>query len=258
MAQRTCSVPSCGKPHLAKGYCTYHYGRWRRNGDPVASGLPIYDPICSVEGCERRSYKRGWCRAHYRKWLHYGDPLMSFRLLWLEDPDHATPNPSGLCRCGCGQPAPIAPTSRVLSDGRRIKAGEHYPWILNHDKRGLTPDIPPTATAIEIAWTAGIIEGEGSFNGSRRTIGSIQITAGQSDPWILRRLMALYGGHLCLTSRRCRPNGVDSKKDFWTWEIGGGRARGLATAIEPHLSPWRVVQLNAARQGLPWKRGQLS
>lgn len=33
MAERTCTVPECGKPHKAKGYCSQHYQRWSRHGD---------------------------------------------------------------------------------------------------------------------------------------------------------------------------------------------------------------------------------
>lgn len=29
--------PTCGKPHLARGWCTLHYQRWRKHGDARAS-----------------------------------------------------------------------------------------------------------------------------------------------------------------------------------------------------------------------------
>lgn len=32
---KTCSVPDCGKAHLAKGYCAAHYQRMRTYGDPL-------------------------------------------------------------------------------------------------------------------------------------------------------------------------------------------------------------------------------
>lgn len=31
--------------------------------------------ICSVEGCDRVVLARGWCTRHYTRWLRYGDPL---------------------------------------------------------------------------------------------------------------------------------------------------------------------------------------
>lgn len=30
---------------------------------------------CSVEGCENSSKGRGWCSSHYMRWRRYGDPL---------------------------------------------------------------------------------------------------------------------------------------------------------------------------------------
>jgi len=30
-----CSVPGCGRPHLARGWCQMHHGRWRKTGDPL-------------------------------------------------------------------------------------------------------------------------------------------------------------------------------------------------------------------------------
>lgn len=34
---KNCSVLACDKPLLARGYCSKHYQRWQRNGDPLAS-----------------------------------------------------------------------------------------------------------------------------------------------------------------------------------------------------------------------------
>ncbi len=37
---RICSVPSCDRAHKAKGYCTAHYYRVQRHGDPLER-IPI-------------------------------------------------------------------------------------------------------------------------------------------------------------------------------------------------------------------------
>lgn len=34
MANRTCSIGECPKPHYARGWCKSHWGRWSRWGDP--------------------------------------------------------------------------------------------------------------------------------------------------------------------------------------------------------------------------------
>jgi len=33
-----CGVAGCDSPSKSKGYCWMHYGRWRRNGDPLGRG----------------------------------------------------------------------------------------------------------------------------------------------------------------------------------------------------------------------------
>ena len=37
MSERTCSISNCGKPHFGRGWCSAHYTRARRWGDPLAS-----------------------------------------------------------------------------------------------------------------------------------------------------------------------------------------------------------------------------
>lgn len=35
---------------------------------------------CSVDGCDRSVYARTWCTMHYRRWRRHGDPALSFTL----------------------------------------------------------------------------------------------------------------------------------------------------------------------------------
>ena len=37
-SSRICSIPGCGKPHLARGWCSAHWTRWKRHGDPLLGG----------------------------------------------------------------------------------------------------------------------------------------------------------------------------------------------------------------------------
>lgn len=37
---RICSIPECGKAHYGHGWCTSHYTRHRRHGDPLAGRTP--------------------------------------------------------------------------------------------------------------------------------------------------------------------------------------------------------------------------
>lgn len=35
----------CGKPVVARGWCSAHYTKWKRNGDPLANNRPRRSPI---------------------------------------------------------------------------------------------------------------------------------------------------------------------------------------------------------------------
>lgn len=98
MQHATCTLPDCGKPHEAKGYCKTHYQRWLRTGDPyprcrtcgtvVSSSKRHYcsddcKPRCSVEGCESPQRKMGWCAAHYAN-HQQGREVKPFAYKWAE------------------------------------------------------------------------------------------------------------------------------------------------------------------------------
>lgn len=35
---KLCSIPDCGKPALKRGWCSSHYQRWLKGGDPLSGG----------------------------------------------------------------------------------------------------------------------------------------------------------------------------------------------------------------------------
>lgn len=75
-AIRICSVPECGKPHIARGLCPAHYWKWRKHGDPLSPDRRLrVKGQCSVDGCEKTSETGDKCGAHYRRQLAHGDPL---------------------------------------------------------------------------------------------------------------------------------------------------------------------------------------
>lgn len=38
--KKTCSIDGCDKPFLARGWCSGHWTRWKRHGDPLGGGMP--------------------------------------------------------------------------------------------------------------------------------------------------------------------------------------------------------------------------
>lgn len=70
-----CSVPDCARKVLARGYCSTHYQRVLKHGDP---GGPIaaYSGSrgCLVDGCDGKHRSSGYCQRHYMRVWKSGDP----------------------------------------------------------------------------------------------------------------------------------------------------------------------------------------
>ncbi len=148
-----CTIDGCGRPHMAKGWCGYHYNTARNHGDPLyldrRAGQTCDDPscqrpagrngyckphylkrrrelgtqvrrgACSIDGCGKPHEAKGYCEDHYYRWRRYGDPLHPIS-----------------CRKGTGS---------VNSDGYRVVTRGKRPilehrWIMEqHLGRDLLP-----------------------------------------------------------------------------------------------------------------------
>lgn len=84
MAERTCAVAGCdrdasGKRGGGRGWCSTHYMRWRRHGDPDHGGDVLRQTgtgqPCDVDDCDRPVIARAYCEGHYRRFRRYGEPL---------------------------------------------------------------------------------------------------------------------------------------------------------------------------------------
>jgi len=108
-------------------------------------------------------------------------------------------------------------------------------------------------TTLDIAWAAGIFEGEGSCRAKitdRGYIGSAIVIVNQKKPWILQRLQALFGGTLRYRDRskyNSIPQFLEGRQiihsELWDWRISGARARGFIMTIYKFLSPHRKAQI---------------
>lgn len=72
-----CSVDGCekltGAKGTARGFCSKHYNRWLRNGDPLALNPKKVTYLCSVAGCEKPHDAKGLCTAHITNFRRHGD-----------------------------------------------------------------------------------------------------------------------------------------------------------------------------------------
>jgi hypothetical protein len=60
-----CIIEGCLNASAARGWCSMHYQRWLRHGDPAHAKPRV--ARCSEEGCERKHYGRGMCHMHYTR-----------------------------------------------------------------------------------------------------------------------------------------------------------------------------------------------
>ena len=95
-------------------------------------------------------------------------------------------------------------------------------------------------TDLDIAWTTGFLEGEGSFDSTGTTA---RVSAGQVQKEPLERLLAFFGGSL-----RPRKSKVPTQKDQWIWTVCGARARGVMMTLYSLMSPRRQEQISKALQ----------
>jgi hypothetical protein len=68
----SCSIENCGNKYHGKGFCSKHYQKNKRLGDPLAKKEKQF---CSIENCENKYAGKGFCNKHYYKNKKYGDPL---------------------------------------------------------------------------------------------------------------------------------------------------------------------------------------
>jgi hypothetical protein len=116
-------------------------------------------------------------------------------------------------------------------------------FIHRKDKDGLDP--VRMANDFEVAWAAGVYEGEGSCVRSGHGQRSFVAQMAQKDPDVLYRLRDLFGG--LVTERNNNRSQLVRKGEhatIYTWQLCGDRARIFLTAIYPYLTPRRKAQID--------------
>lgn len=66
--EKTCGVAGCKRPYRAKGYCFFHYKKWRQGELPHSRYR-----TCSKAECRKKVMKGGLCEQHYNETYKKGD-----------------------------------------------------------------------------------------------------------------------------------------------------------------------------------------
>jgi hypothetical protein len=95
---------------------------------------------------------------------------------------------------------------------------------------------PPTFTpsAIDMAWAAGFLEGEGSFCPMSGKDTRARMSASQKTKEPLEKLLGMFGGRIYYII----------KPDIYVWMLRGEMARNLLPKLYPLMSVRRQVQID--------------
>lgn len=78
MAIVPCAVTDCnamtGMKGTARGWCSKHYNRWLRNGDPLVRSPRKIIERCMHDNCDKPHDAKGLCSAHLTNLRRHGTP----------------------------------------------------------------------------------------------------------------------------------------------------------------------------------------
>lgn len=134
---RICSIPDCGKPQLARGWCSAHYNRWRHHGDPLdgraAPGEPtrhLKDTVLTYIGDDCLLWPFACCAG-------YGAVVLDGRLTLVSrvvcevmhgpapTPRHEAAHSCGKGHLGCVTPSHLSWKTPKENQSDRLAHGTH-------------------------------------------------------------------------------------------------------------------------------------
>lgn len=128
--------------------------------------------------------------------------------------------------------------NRLISAGHKLRPPMYRGWT--------NPNYAPkrSPTVLDIAWAAGVYEGEGSVTTKQSGYGNHtrapMVSLVQKDNWLCHQLCALFGGTVRVY------NGGVRKTPHNHWRLSGPRAVGFLMTIYKFLSPRRQQQIREA------------
>lgn len=135
-----CSIDGCDKPMLARGWCSKHWTRWQRHGDPLGGGTPkdgsvrryFFDVVVPYAGDDCLIWPFGRDSYGYgRIELGEGSALVHRRACEEvhgappEEPDIQAAHNCGNGHLGCCNPKHLRWATRYDNSMDRIKHGTH-------------------------------------------------------------------------------------------------------------------------------------
>lgn len=131
---------------------------------------------------------------------------------------------------------------------RRFSARRLRPTFTSRPHK-TTPVAACSPTTLELAWAAGLIEGEGTFNrtgGKHPTIHTERIGVRQVNRECIDRLQRLFGGSVNPVDYSKNP--ISKATILWHWGVYGARARGVMQTLYAFFSQQRRQQIRRALQ----------
>lgn len=122
---------------------------------------------------------------------------------------------------------------------RECRGGNLYVKFPKTSPEDLKPIVHPNM--LDIAWAAGIWEGEGSC--SLVSQKWFRMSVCQKDPHILHKLRDMFGGSLHTVKHENGTNVSKKPSEITSWYLYGPRAYGFAQTIFSFLSPRRRNQI---------------
>lgn len=189
----TCSIAGCGLPVKTKNYCTKHYKRLLRHGDPLGGGVPRNKNVgaCKVDGCGGPAQKAGLCDAHYLRKRRFGR-------LHLEFPQRQ--------RAGnhCGRQCPGAKKLQAqldyLRNPEKFKRRSAQ-WIIDNEDR-YRSRLEEYLSRLDVKARMRVVQ-------ARRRAAELQATPSWLTEEHLAQIRAIYDEAVRLTESTGIPHDVD-------------------------------------------------
>lgn len=140
-SHEACSVPDCNKPSKTRGYCTGHYSRLLRHGDPLAGGAKRHRGLTPAQRfAQYTSPTAGGCsewtghieQGGYGRFSVRGWPVSAHRFAYQQayGPIHPDAHIDHVCENRvCVRPDHLQPVTMFLNTALiRIRKGDCEDW----------------------------------------------------------------------------------------------------------------------------------